>query len=202
MIKWLQGYPEIFTYVREISNQSWHTNCETPCSYIQLTKRFQLLKTSLPRTLQCLAAKELPWDYVGNYTFDWRKNGGPIDKDDMVEEVFMPTAAGVFVKFGLILKLGSIEESAVYREERSKKLIGFWFWWNIKPTPLLYTNSSETITISKLSDPIQDPINANVQLYRDGSEVDHDDHPLARSRSSQEGGRRECVRRHEPKSQA
>ena len=31
MIKWLKEYPEIFTYVHEISNQSWHTNRETPC---------------------------------------------------------------------------------------------------------------------------------------------------------------------------
>ena len=79
-------------------------------------KRFQLPKAPVSHTLHSLAAKELPWDYVGNYTFDWRKNGGPIDKDDIVEEVFMPTAAGVFVKFGLILKLGAIGESAVYRE--------------------------------------------------------------------------------------
>ena len=78
---------------------------------------FQLPKAPVPHTLHCLAAKELPWDSVGNYTFEWRKNGGPIDKDDIVEEVFMPTASGVFVKFGLILKLGAIGESAVYREE-------------------------------------------------------------------------------------
>ena len=32
MIKWLKGYSEIFTYIREISNQSWDTNRETPCS--------------------------------------------------------------------------------------------------------------------------------------------------------------------------
>ena len=80
-------------------------------------QRFQLPKAPVPHTLHCLGAKELPWDSVGNYTFEWRKNGGPIDKDDIVEEVFMPTAAGVFVKFGLILKLGAIGESAVYREE-------------------------------------------------------------------------------------
>ena len=80
-------------------------------------QRFQLPNAPIPHTLHCLGAKELPWDSVGNYTFEWRKNGGPIDKDDIVEEVFMPTSAGVFVKFGLILKLGAIGESAVYREE-------------------------------------------------------------------------------------
>ena len=31
VIKWLEGYSEILTYVREISNQSWDTNRETPC---------------------------------------------------------------------------------------------------------------------------------------------------------------------------
>ena len=31
VIKWLKGYSEIFTYIREISNQSWDTNRETPC---------------------------------------------------------------------------------------------------------------------------------------------------------------------------
>ena len=30
VIKWLEGYSEILTYVREISNQSWDTNRETP----------------------------------------------------------------------------------------------------------------------------------------------------------------------------
>ena len=79
-------------------------------------QRFQLPKAPIPHTLHCLGAKELPWDSVGNYTFEWRKNGGPIDKDDIVEEVFMPTAAGVFVKFCLILKLGVIGENAVYRD--------------------------------------------------------------------------------------
>ena len=32
MIMWLKGYSVIFTYDREISNQSGNTNRETPCS--------------------------------------------------------------------------------------------------------------------------------------------------------------------------
>ena len=32
VIKWLEGYSEILTYVREISNQSCNTNHWTPCS--------------------------------------------------------------------------------------------------------------------------------------------------------------------------
>ena len=99
----------------QISSLELHLHC-LAAGKITKIQRFQLLKAPVSHTLHCLAAKELPWDYVGNYTFDWRKNGGPIDKDDIIEEVFMPTASGVFVKFGLILKLGSIGESAIYRE--------------------------------------------------------------------------------------
>ena len=33
VINWLEGYSEILTYVREISNQSWDTKRETPCSF-------------------------------------------------------------------------------------------------------------------------------------------------------------------------
>ena len=40
LIKWLKGYSVIFTYGQEISNQSTHTNRETPCRWtIKITQR-------------------------------------------------------------------------------------------------------------------------------------------------------------------
>ena len=45
MIKWLKGYPVIFTYGREISNQSTHTNRETPSRYT--TGRVNISVTTL-----------------------------------------------------------------------------------------------------------------------------------------------------------
>ena len=33
VIQWLEGYSEIFTYVREISNQSCNANFDSPCSW-------------------------------------------------------------------------------------------------------------------------------------------------------------------------
>ena len=47
VIKWLKGYSEIFTYIREISNQSWDTNRETPCIYLGQSRGYPFFQGSL-----------------------------------------------------------------------------------------------------------------------------------------------------------
>ena len=74
------------------------------------------------RALHCLCDKRSSaLAAAKHYSFQWRKNGRNVEEEkeskngaEIVEEVWLPDKGNAILRYGLILRLGDIEESANY----------------------------------------------------------------------------------------